>query len=48
MLTGLSKPGGVDTRALAKSIRIHALKMTKPATADSIVSMLLPVDISAG
>jgi transketolase len=46
MLTGL-KGGGVDTRALAKSIRIHALRMTSAGGGAHIGAVFSMADIVA-
>jgi len=47
MLTGLPQPGGVDTRALAKSIRIHALKMTSAGGSAHVGAVFSMADIVA-
>lgn len=47
MLTGQSNPGGVDTRALAKSIRIHALRMTSAGGSAHVGAVFSMADIVA-
>jgi len=47
VLTGLPKRGRVDTRALAKSIRIHALKMTSTGGGAHVGAVFSMADILA-